>query len=410
MASLTDALDQFRARDPARNLTALSSSEREANCEQIMAVGPPTAASSSEAERSQRRRPDRGQSPVRTVKGSRLHPWLTLRAGVLAAAVVALVVVLASGMRLGFTRAGAKGANVSLAVPHAAELQLDRVAYVASVREMPAASQWEYLAIKLESTGTATVDSTPVLGGGGLSYGGGVTVAYHDTQIEQNWFATDGDARQRITNESFSFLTPQDRARYLAHKGTFKRTGQIPSFMLAKAVFEDRHFPSHDSSQPNWATWPPADARKLIDEIWAQFLSADNGPTSGLVSRRPAVLWDALTEILLSSTSAQLRATAYRALAYVPYTSVLGERADQRGRTGMAIYFTDGDGETNDTLIVSPTTGDLLELDQATKSKANGVPAGTVISREIFLQRAIVKTSTALPNGHVIPYNPIPKN
>jgi hypothetical protein len=49
-----------------------------------------------------------------------------------------------------------------------------------------------------------------------------------------------------------------------------------------------------------------------------------------------AILWGDFSEILLSSTSAQLRATAYAALSYVPGTQVIGNETDQLGQPGIA--------------------------------------------------------------------------
>jgi hypothetical protein len=126
----------------------------------------------------------------------------------------------------------------------------------------------------------------------------------------------------------------------------------------------------------------------------------------GLKAERPEVLWDSLTGLLLSSTSARLRATAYSALAYVPDTTVLGSKTDQLGRSGIAISFTHDSTGTTQTLIVSPATGDLLELDRTQKRDADGMRAGTVIQRELFLRRAIVAAAVALPGGGYQPLDP----
>jgi hypothetical protein len=154
-------------------------------------------------------------------------------------------------------------------------------------------------------------------------------------------------------------------------------------------------------------TSPPSDPEKLITEIWNQYVSATGGPHQpGLKAERPEVLWDSLTGLLLSSTSARLRATAYSALAYVPDTTVLGSKTDQLGRSGIAISFTHDSTGTTQTLIVSPATGDLLELDRTQKRDADGMRAGTVIQRELFLRRAIVAAAVALPGGGYQPLDP----
>jgi hypothetical protein len=316
--------------------------------------------------------------------------WVTLAAATVAVAVLSLVGV----ERLPGRGAGHTG--LPFTVPPAAAAQINRLAHAAAVQAMPAAGEWEYLEIKLENTGAMSIGNTATWPHAPVP---AVTVTYMDTQTEQNWYGTDGDTRQRGSTDSFSFATPQDRATYLANKSAFDSSQQLPSGM-ATGVYEDKFFPSQDSSQPVWAKSPPTDPQTLINEIWDQYLSSyGSGPHPHAGAERPEVLWDALTGMLLASTSARPRATAYSALAYVPYTTVLGSRTDQLGRSGIEISFTHDSTGTIETLIVDPGTGDLLELDRTQKRDSNGLPAGAVISRELFVKRAIVAAAVSLPGG-----------
>jgi hypothetical protein len=150
--------------------------------------------------------------------------------------------------------------------------------------------------------------------------------------------------------------------------------------------------------------------------LWSEFLSAYpeeatdphvNGLKVTLNALRSDVSWGELSQVLLSSTSAKLRSRAYAALAYVSGTKVLGHQTDQLGRPGIAISRT-SDVLGSQTLIVSPSTGDLLERDDTRTSRrvVHGIPAATLTAHEIFLRRSIVNSDTALPGGGSQPFVP----
>jgi hypothetical protein len=311
--------------------------------------------------------------------------WVTRGAATAAVAVASLV-----GVKT--LTGGSGGAGLPLAVSSAAAAQLTQVAKSASGQAMPTAGQWEYLEAQVEETNTAGAN--------------GATLAYTDKLLVQDWNSLDGQVRQRITVEGFSFLTPQDKATYLANQSAF-HSGQLGHGAMASGVVEDhmlRTSTNSGGSQPVWETSPPSDPQTLLTEIWSQFEGRTPRANPNLAAVRPGVLWQGLADLLLNSTDAQLRATAYKALAYVPETQVLGDQADQVGRSGVAIRFTgDGAGITT-TLIVSPTTGDLLEYDKSLTAAAGGLPAGTVTRREDFLKRAIVGSSASLPGGGTQPF------
>jgi hypothetical protein len=317
--------------------------------------------------------------------------WVTLGAATAAVAVASLV-----GVETLTGEGG--GAGLPLAVSPAAAAQLNGVAHAAAGQAMPGAGQWEYLEVKNEATATVSARNA--------------VVAYSSTQTQQSWIApaqgdTDSAVRGRDTNDGFSFLTPQDQATYLANKSAFD-AGAVGQAM-ASGVTQDKLFPSDGGQLPVWETSPTSDPQTLIAEIWKQFVSEHSGPgvvTGDLNAQRPGALWTVLNNLLLDSTSAQLRSTAYAAIAYVQGAKVLGNATDQLGRSGIEISFREIGNNFRQTLIVSPTTGDPLEYDMTLESIAGGLPAtyallpiGTVVQRLIFLQRAVVNSDTALPNG-----------
>ena len=333
--------------------------------------------------------------------------WVTLGAATAVVVVASLVGVESlTGGGGGDGGGGSRGVGLPFVVQSAAAAQLNKVAHAAARQVTPSAGQWEYLAVKVENTSTLSNNS------------GSVTAAYTDTQTWQYWIAPDGDTRNRDSNDSFSFLTPQDRATYLANQSVLasaigdRFSGYDP---MVPDLIEDKLFPSKGVPQPVWETSPPSNPQTLLSEMWSQYESAMPPLPAGatqqeadrvakaLAARRPGILWDDLSGLLLYSTSTQLRETAYEALADVPDTTVGATESDQLGRSGVAVAFTGNRGQT-DTLIASPADGNLLEEDVALTAAANGLPAGTVTSREIFLHRAIVDSDTSLPGGGTQPF------
>lgn len=315
----------------------------------------------------------------------------------------AIVVALAAVLGVGTLTSG----SLPLAVQPAAAAELNELARAAAAQPTPAAGQWEYLEVRLEVTGTMQAGNPTDQGTNPAGY---PTVAFTNTQTLENWTAPDGEVRQRTTGNSFSFLTPQDEATYVAHKAAFDAPpDQLGRYMVI-GVTEDKMFPGGHSPQPVWETSPPSDPQTLIKELWSEYLSNVDAQgivsPASLVAQRPGVLWTDLSDLLLNSTSTRLRATAFAALAYVPDTTVMGNETDQLGRSGIAISWTGHGPGYGETLIVSASTSDLLEEDDTYLQSADGLPAGTVAHREIFLKRAIVDSDTALPGGGSQPIAP----
>jgi hypothetical protein len=318
---------------------------------------------------------------------------------------VTAVVGVASLVGIETLTGGPEAGGLPLAVSPAAAAELHRVASAAAGQATPAAGQWDYLALKVENEFNATA--------------GKATVNYVLTSTIQEWNRSHGPTRQRNTADSFSLLTPQDRAAYRANTAAFAQ--QIDETAASwngghprtfSGPVSDHVSPGASTQKPPWGTSPPKDPRTLITDIRRQIIvPAPNPAHAGLEADFPAMLFGTLFNLLVNTTNPQLRATAYAALAYVPGTHVLGDQKDQLGRAGTAISFalkgSHGISGGRSKIIVSPKTGDLLEVDVLSTKPSQGFPVGTVVQREIFLQSGIVDSDTALPGGRKQPYKPL---
>jgi hypothetical protein len=315
------------------------------------------------------------------------------------------VVAVASLVGIETLTGNSSGGGLPLAVSPAAAAELHRVASAAAGQPAPSAGQWDYLAIRIENQSTATAGMT--------------TVAYVLSSTVQEWNRSRGSIRQRNTADSFYFLTPQDRATYRADPTAFDQQineraaiwngGHARTF---SGPVSDHVSPGASSQEPLWGTFAPKDPRALIRDIRKQIVvPAPNPAHAGLEAQFPALLFGTLSSLLVNTTNPHLRAIAYAALAYVPGTYVLGDQKDQLGRAGIAISFSlkgsHGTTGGRSKIIVSPRTGDLLEVDVLSTKPSQGFPVGTVVQREIFLQSGLVDSDTALPGGGTQPYKPL---
>lgn len=291
---------------------------------------------------------------------------------------------------------GSGDAGLPLAVSPAAAAALNRVAHAALGQDGLSPGQWEYSYASFQNRDSVSA--------------GNATVTYTYASHEQDWEGANGDQRERSTNDSFRFATPRDQAAYEADKSAFPDL----HYMTLSGVYSD--FVGHNNQPPQpWETSPPSDPRTLISDISGHTAASlqhgedkESAAEAHADATAPAALWVDLSRIIESATSARLRATAFAALSYVPGTKVLGSRTDQLGRSGVAVSWTDPNHNYNsndetETLIVSRSTGQLLEEDQTPNHAEGTIPAGTVNAREVFKSYAIVDSDTALPGGGSLP-------
>jgi hypothetical protein len=267
------------------------------------------------------------------------------------AGMAAVVVGVGSLFVAGGLKGVAGGSGLSLAVSPAAAAQLSRVAYVAAAQPGLSAGQWQYV----ERTSQEHAAN-------GNSFGA-VRV--------QDWFAVNGVERERVS--------------------------------LAGAVSADHVFtnPSQGYAPTpgvNLAT-PPSDVKTLLSDI-----ATSTSPHAGVSPADDSGwYWDDLANVLLRSTSPQLRSLAFTALKYLPGVTVSANQTDQLGRAGTAFSLTDAGGTNTNTIIVSPSTGEMLESYDSNAFETNGIPAGAVVNRITYTRQTVVSSDTALPGGGTQP-------
>jgi hypothetical protein len=323
----------------------------------------------------------------------RAHPRRPLTIG-LAVVVIAVAVSLVG---LSGSSRHSTGSSWLMTVTPAQAAQLDHIADATAQQSAPGNGQWLYQ--RYETSVRGYLSWTDAL------------VRYHRTSVTQQWTSSRVQ-RFRVDETQFGFNTPKDRATFLKHRshllGELTDSGPLKPGSVA------------DSASPilaSTATFPPRytpqdfpDTKLGVLTRFKQLVAAEDGrlPKSRFRAQFKAQLagglFGVITMILEKSVSERQRAAAFKALAYVSNVQVLGNRTDVRGRTGVAIRVVPGN--SIETLIVDPRTGSLL---QDTEDDYGAGDRLTVI-RTVYLQRAVVGSMTAAPDGRSVPFHgPRPK-
>ena len=263
-----------------------------------------------------------------------------------AAGMAAVVVGVASLVGVEVLGGGSGSAGLPLAVSPAAAAQLNRVADVAAAQPGPSAGQWQYVERTSQehaanSSGTVRV---------------------------QDWFAATGVERER---ESLAGAVTAD------HVYTNPGQGYAPTPGVNLAS-------------------PPRDVKTLLSDIAGSTLFAGASAADD-----PGGYWIDLANVLLRSTSPQLRSLAFTALKYLPGVTVLANQTDLLGRAGTAFSIARQGGTS--TIVVSPSTGEMLESYDRNTFVTDGIPAGAVSSRVTYTRQTVVSSDTALPGGGTQP-------
>jgi hypothetical protein len=308
-----------------------------------------------------------------------------------AAAAVAIVVSL-----IGLSRSGVHttGSTWLVTVTPAQASELDRVAAATAQAAGPGTGQWLYLRYE------ALVES-------GVPWKSAY-VAYHRTIDTQQWSAGHR-MRYRTDTTQFGFDSPKDRTIYLRHRKHFSELnveGITPGHLLDIAEFR----PS-SAITPLYAPQEFPDTKIGILNRFKQLVAADDKRLpklfrSQLKANVASGLFNVLVMLLEQSTSERQRAAALRALAYVRDVRMLGVRKDSQGRAGLAVRWNALSSGSVETMIVNPSNGNLLQV----TSKAFLASGHVSTERTVFLDRAVVNSMTASPNGRSVPYHgPAPK-
>lgn len=342
-------------------------------------------------------------APRRNPRRRRAHRrrWVTVGVAVAAAGVASLVGVESFG-----GGGGGAGLSLPLAVSPAAAAQLNRAAQAAAGQPTPGDGQWQYQDVRLEDLQHITLP-------------GGPTLAYTAVDTNQDWYSPSTNASRELqTQDGISFPTAQDKATYLANQSAFDAAIDAgdPQYPPTKAGLQNDQIHKGTGSPPPWQASPPSDPQTLLAELWQRDLASQGiklsqlsaGALQSVLANKGIEMWQALGD-LLNSPTAQLRATAYAALSYVPGSKIDGNATDELGRSGIAVSWMPPSGNGL-TYIISPTTGNLLEQDLIQGHTYGGDQAGSAVIRWIYLQTGVVDSDTALPGGGNQPIGTITPN
>jgi hypothetical protein len=200
----------------------------------------------------------------------------------------------------------------------------------------------------------------------------------------QVWIAADGSGRLVQTYGTPRFLTPADRAAWVADGKpvALQPSSNIDSLEAKGAL-----------SGPRLAGLP-TDPTTLLADIEAR--KVEDAPAGASYTFK--IVGDLLRE---TDASPALRAALYRAVAEIPGVEFLGTVADAIGRSGTAVAYTNA-GERQE-LIFNPRNASLLGEETVVSDPRRlcelDVPAGTVISETSYVGAGIVNSTTAVPAG-----------
>jgi hypothetical protein len=278
-------------------------------------------------------------------------------------------------------------------LPEAQAAELNKIAAVAAGGPSAGRGKWLYLKV-------VTTEHQ------GLQIGNSPALFYSVTEALQIWGAgASGPTRMRVVFTNFSFASARARSMYESHRSTWTRA--LAEFPLppkhetaASAVFQhDATLSPTEIGNGTSSKVPlsslPSNPEALVSVLGRAHMkslgpgSKDNAGLRRFISENQALGdWIALSQILVTSTSARQRAEAYRALTLVPYVRVVGNRRDSRGRLGTEVSFhLPGAASPTRSLIIDPRSGDLLQ-----ESTGSG-------STTVWIGRALVKSDTDLPKG-----------
>jgi hypothetical protein len=270
--------------------------------------------------------------------------------GLAAVAAVAAAVVL-------FGAGGAGPSPAAAAVlRHAA-----RTAAQQAATDPPAAGQFVYT----KSEGT-------VVNTAGI---GNQTINFYESDTREAWIGPDGSGRLRESHSAPRFVTPADRAAWVA-AGKPDLTGSPNS---------DETFPAGGLSYLDLSQLPtdPGQLKQLIEER-----KVEGGPAGD--AETFTIIGDLLRE---TYAPPGVRAALFTIASQLPGVHLVGTVKDGLGRSGTAVAY-DSHG-ISDELIFDPQTSALLAERQVVTGDGSWTPAGTVIESTAYASSGVVDSTSA---------------
>ena len=266
-------------------------------------------------------------------------------AGVAAAVAVAAAVVL-------FGTNGAGPSPAAAAVLHHAA----RTAALQPATDPPAAGQFVYTKSDGSVVDTAVTH--------------GQTINFYESSTREAWIGPDGSGRLRTTNGPPRFVTPADKAAWVA-AGKPTLTGSSNS---------DETFAAGGLSYLDLSKLPsdPAQLKQLIDDR-----QIEGGPAGD--AETFTIIGDLLRETYASPA---VRAGLFTVASQLPGVELVGQVHDQLGRSGTAVAYTSG-GISHE-LIFDPQTSALLAERQVAGD-------GTVTESTAYVDSGVVDSTSTTP-------------
>ena len=258
-------------------------------------------------------------------------------------------------------------------VQSAAAEALSRMASVAADQQTtaPAAGQLVY-------TKTRAVYESSTYGAG-PSHDQNFSVLMPVTR--RAWIGLDGSGRLLETDGTPTFLTPQDRAAWVA-------AGR-PSLGAGKT--SDEAFGKGGLGYLDLSKLP-TDVVQLRTMIVERKI--ESGPAGD--AETFTIIGDLLRETYAPPA---LRAALYQIASELPGVELIGTVQDEAGRTGTAVGYKTTNGYRNE-LIFDPTTAALLGEESVVADGAKvkpHLPTGTVMSWAVYLESGVVDSTTQTP-------------
>jgi hypothetical protein len=226
----------------------------------------------------------------------------------------------------------------------------------------------------------------------------------------ETWWALDGETRTRTTSGRPRFLTPAERAAWVA-------AGRPKLNVLNSTSTEN---PGTSDRSDGWLPMTyeqiielPTDPARLTDVLSERLYAGQpNGSCSvppgwvGPCPHRPVTDVDRFGAIVFLVTNyplpAELRSALYQALTRLDGIELTGEITDLAGRRGVGVTIGSPDRSRvprRTVLIFDPATGRLLGSRSVLAAEVPGwrLTPATVMEETAFLETAVVDSPTARP-------------
>jgi hypothetical protein len=203
----------------------------------------------------------------------------------------------------------------------------------------------------------------------------GQTINFYESSTREAWIGPDGSGRLREAHGSPRFVTPADKAAWIA-AGKPALTGSPNS---------DQTFTAGGLSYLDLSKLPsnPDQLKQLIEDR-----TVEGGPPGD--AETFTIIGDLLRE---TYASPGVRSALYTIASQLPGVQLVGTVKDELGRSGTAVGYV-SHGISNE-LIFDPQTSALLAERQVATADASWVPDGTVTESTSYVASGVVDSTSA---------------